>query len=94
MQADDRGGGGGGTLGCSKTWFPVEDRTFLSLLTFDQPVLVCFQRGHPLKLIIMSATLRVEDFTQNKKLFSTPPPVIQVTPEAHFGGGGGGRDKF
>ena len=32
----------------------------------------------PLKLIIMSATLRVEDFAANTKLFPTPPPIIQV----------------
>lgn len=32
----------------------------------------------PLKLIIMSATLRVTDFTENKTLFSTPPPVLQA----------------
>lgn len=32
----------------------------------------------PLKLIIMSATLRIADFTQNKTLFSTPPPVLQA----------------
>ncbi|OQR98048.1 ATP-dependent RNA helicase [Achlya hypogyna] len=32
----------------------------------------------PLKLVIMSATLRVEDFTMNKTLFPTPPPVIKV----------------
>ena len=31
-----------------------------------------------MKLIIMSATLRVEDFTDNKKLFPSPPPVIKV----------------
>lgn len=31
----------------------------------------------PLKLIIMSATLRVSDF-QNPVLFSTPPPIIHV----------------
>lgn len=31
-----------------------------------------------MKLLIMSATLRVEDFTNNPKLFSTPPPVIKV----------------
>ncbi|KAJ7309736.1 hypothetical protein JRQ81_007799 [Phrynocephalus forsythii] len=36
------------------------------------------KKGHPLKLIIMSATLRVEDFTANSKLFRTPLPVIQV----------------
>lgn len=32
----------------------------------------------PLKLIIMSATLRITDFTENKTLFSTPPPVLQA----------------
>ncbi|NXI45676.1 DHX37 helicase, partial [Galbula dea] len=36
------------------------------------------KKGLPLKLIIMSATLRVEDFTDNKRLFSVTPPVIQV----------------
>ncbi|KAG7191742.1 putative ATP-dependent RNA helicase DHR1 [Scheffersomyces spartinae] len=32
----------------------------------------------PLKLIIMSATLRVSDFTENKVLFKSPPPVLKV----------------
>ncbi|KAI6076394.1 putative ATP-dependent RNA helicase DHX37 [Aix galericulata] len=36
------------------------------------------KKGLPLKLIIMSATLRVEDFTENNRLFSVTPPVIQV----------------
>lgn len=36
------------------------------------------KRGNPLKLIVMSATLRVEDFTKNKQLFKTPPPVMTV----------------
>lgn len=36
------------------------------------------KRGQSLKLIIMSATLRVEDFTKNLQLFKTPPPVISV----------------
>lgn len=31
-----------------------------------------------LKLVIMSATLRIEDMTQNPKLFETPPPVLEV----------------
>lgn len=34
--------------------------------------------GDPLKLIIMSATLRVEDFTENARLFKIPPPVFKV----------------
>ncbi|KAG4415236.1 hypothetical protein IFR04_011647 [Cadophora malorum] len=32
----------------------------------------------PLKLIIMSATLRITDFTQNATLFAKPPPVLQA----------------
>ncbi|EIE89387.1 hypothetical protein RO3G_14098 [Rhizopus delemar RA 99-880] len=32
----------------------------------------------PLRVVIMSATLRVSDFTENKTLFPTPPPVINV----------------
>ncbi|XP_040272163.1 probable ATP-dependent RNA helicase DHX37 isoform X1 [Bufo bufo] len=36
------------------------------------------KKGLPLKLIIMSATLRIEDFTENKKLFPITPPVIKV----------------
>eukprot|EP00013_Stygamoeba_regulata_P028851 CAMPEP_0177647604 /NCGR_PEP_ID=MMETSP0447-20121125/10387_1 /TAXON_ID=0 /ORGANISM="Stygamoeba regulata, Strain BSH-02190019" /LENGTH=978 /DNA_ID=CAMNT_0019150197 /DNA_START=144 /DNA_END=3080 /DNA_ORIENTATION=+ len=32
----------------------------------------------PLKMIVMSATLRVEDFTANKALFPVPPPVLSV----------------
>lgn len=39
---------------------------------------MCLQKGLPMKLLIMSATLRVEDFTDNSKLFTTPPPVIKV----------------
>lgn len=33
---------------------------------------------YPLKLVLMSATLRVEDFTSGKRLFHNPPPVIEV----------------
>ncbi|KAI9918342.1 hypothetical protein PsorP6_012060 [Peronosclerospora sorghi] len=36
------------------------------------------KRLKPLKLVIMSATLRVEDFTQNTRLFPHPPPVLRV----------------
>ena len=32
----------------------------------------------PLKLIIMSATLRVSDFSENKVLFDIPPPILKV----------------
>ncbi|KAG9307748.1 hypothetical protein G9A89_023313 [Geosiphon pyriformis] len=39
--------------------------------------LIVEERGKikPLKVIIMSATLRVSDFTQNKTLFKIPPPI-------------------
>ncbi|ODV92620.1 hypothetical protein CANCADRAFT_22192 [Tortispora caseinolytica NRRL Y-17796] len=33
---------------------------------------------HKLRLIIMSATLRVQDFAENKRLFIKAPPVIKV----------------
>ena len=36
------------------------------------------KRSNPLKLIIMSATLRVSDFTENARLFKHPPPLIKV----------------
>ncbi|KAM3867931.1 putative ATP-dependent RNA helicase DHX37 [Diretmus argenteus] len=36
------------------------------------------KKGMPMKLLVMSATLRVEDFTGNRKLFPSPPPVIKV----------------
>ncbi|KAM7272154.1 hypothetical protein ACFE04_026817 [Oxalis oulophora] len=32
----------------------------------------------PLKLVIMSATLRVEDFVSGRRLFRNPPPVVEV----------------
>lgn len=36
------------------------------------------KRGNPLKLVIMSATLRLEDFTGNPHLFKIAPPVLKV----------------
>lgn len=36
------------------------------------------EKGKPLKLIIMSATLRVSDFSENKQLFKLAPPIIKV----------------
>ena len=32
----------------------------------------------PLKLVIMSATLRVEDFLENQRLFPVKPPLIHI----------------
>lgn len=41
-------------------------------------VIIRDREKDPLKLIIMSATLRVEDFTKNEILFKQPPPVLKV----------------
>uniref|UniRef100_A0A336M581 RNA helicase n=1 Tax=Culicoides sonorensis TaxID=179676 RepID=A0A336M581_CULSO len=41
-------------------------------------VIIREKENDPLKLIIMSATLRVEDFTKNEVLFKEPPPVLKV----------------
>ncbi|KAL9168389.1 hypothetical protein ABFS82_04G012000 [Erythranthe guttata] len=35
-------------------------------------------RIYPLKLVLMSATLRVEDFVSSTRIFRQPPPVIEV----------------
>ena len=40
-------------------------------------------QGSLLKLVIMSATLRIHDFTENTKLFQSPPPVINVPARIH-----------
>ncbi|WBW73935.1 ATP-dependent RNA helicase Dhx37 [Schizosaccharomyces osmophilus] len=32
----------------------------------------------PLKLLIMSATLRVSDFAENRQLFTQPPPILKI----------------
>ncbi|KAJ8080565.1 putative ATP-dependent RNA helicase DHR1 [Marasmius tenuissimus] len=37
----------------------------------------------PLRLVIMSATLRVSDFAENQTLFASPPPVINVSARQH-----------
>ncbi|KAF4673305.1 hypothetical protein FOL47_010746 [Perkinsus chesapeaki] len=37
----------------------------------------------PLRLVIMSATLRLTDFTQNAELFPKPPPVVQIDARTH-----------
>ncbi|KAI5122781.1 hypothetical protein M0805_000125 [Coniferiporia weirii] len=37
----------------------------------------------PLRLIIMSATLRVSDFAENATLFPNPPPVLRVEARQH-----------
>ncbi|KAJ2644646.1 putative ATP-dependent RNA helicase DHR1 [Coemansia sp. RSA 1694] len=40
-------------------------------------------KHRPLKLVIMSATLRVDDFVKNARLFPTAPPVINVQARQH-----------
>ncbi|KAI0757185.1 P-loop containing nucleoside triphosphate hydrolase protein [Daedaleopsis nitida] len=41
------------------------------------------KNAKPLRLIIMSATLRVSDFAENKTLFSSSPPIINVPARQH-----------
>ncbi|KAJ2340873.1 putative ATP-dependent RNA helicase DHR1, partial [Coemansia sp. RSA 2618] len=40
-------------------------------------------KHRPLRLVIMSATLRVDDFVKNTRLFRIPPPVINVQARQH-----------
>jgi len=47
--------------------------------TYSFCVCHCLQKGNPLKLVIMSATLRLKDFTENSQLFKVTPPVVKVT---------------
>ena len=37
----------------------------------------------PLRIVIMSATLRIEDFTSNPSLFPKPPPIIHIPARQH-----------
>ena len=37
----------------------------------------------PLRIVIMSATLRIEDFAANSVLFGVPPPVIRIPARQH-----------
>jgi len=37
------------------------------------------KRSNPLKIIIMSATLKVDDFSKNQNLFLQPPPIIELS---------------
>ena len=41
------------------------------------------EKENTLKIVIMSATLRIEDFRENPKLFPNPPPVIHVPSRQH-----------
>lgn len=62
-----------------KTQLVSEWTVVVMLNEIEMWIVTCdWQRGLPMKLIIMSATLRVEDFTENQRLFRTPPPVIKV----------------
>ncbi|WWC66285.1 uncharacterized protein I206_100186 [Kwoniella pini CBS 10737] len=37
----------------------------------------------PLRIVIMSATLRVSDFAENTNLFNNPPPILHITARQH-----------
>lgn len=55
-----------------------EEQEAYSLLTKEEQEAQVEKPINPLKLVVMSATLRVEDFTQNERLFPKPPPVLRV----------------
>lgn len=44
----------------------------------SRAVMLRREKSKPLKLIIMSATLRVSDFSENKQLFKLAPPILKV----------------
>lgn len=89
--------GGGGTHRDSNP--PTEPHTRTPTTHPNHPHLASLSHTHthpnhtpthqttsPLKLVIMSATLRVEDFTLNARLFpppTPPPPVIRVEARQH-----------
>lgn len=77
---NQNGGRGAGTRGDL-----TGDRGLPALRGRGSLSLSVLQRLLPLKLLIMSATLRVEDFTQNQRLFTEPPPVVKVTPGQGLG---------
>ncbi|WFD30964.1 RNA helicase [Malassezia sp. CBS 17886] len=39
--------------------------------------------ARPLRMVIMSATLRVSDFAENPLLFASPPPVVHIAARQH-----------
>ncbi|KAJ2613647.1 putative ATP-dependent RNA helicase DHR1 [Coemansia sp. RSA 1365] len=43
----------------------------------------CPDKHRELRLVIMSATLRVDDFAANERLFRTAPPIIRVQARQH-----------
>lgn len=55
-----------------------EEQEAYNLLSKDEQETQVEKPISPLKLVVMSATLRVEDFTQNERLFPKPPPVLRV----------------
>lgn len=45
---------------------------------YEKKILTSGRLLSPLKLIIMSATLKVSDFSENRRLFPVSPPIIHV----------------
>ena len=56
----------------------VNTDVLIGLLSRVVPMRRRLDASKPLKLIVMSATLRVEDFTGNTRLFPMPPPLLTV----------------
>lgn len=56
----------------------VKIRSKMALNSFEETAVGSRPKTCPLRLVIMSATLKIEDFTENKAIFPIPPPVISV----------------
>ncbi|XP_050424982.1 probable ATP-dependent RNA helicase kurz [Adelges cooleyi] len=58
-----------------------ERRIFTDILIgiLSRIIRLRIKRNNPLKLIIMSATLKIDDFSKNEKLFLQPPPIIELS---------------
>jgi len=44
----------------------------------------CTHKNFPLRLIIMSATLRLKDFTENSSLFKNKPAIVKISSRQVF----------
>lgn len=55
----------------------------LFLLLNFQSLCFCISQLFSIRLVVMSATLRVEDFTKNKKLFPHSPPILNIDERTH-----------
>ncbi len=56
----------------------IELRAKMALKEYKEAKIFEDIKIHPLRVVIMSATLRVSDFSENKRLFQYSPPIINI----------------